>query len=128
MVPVFHVRLQASKQPPPDAEAKRRQALRRSAASDAATAVPKAWQAWRAGEYEDIETMLRKIDPDYADAKHAVDVHLLLGLARTAEGKVDLAVDDFKKVLELKPNHVLRKFDFSPKVLEVWGKAGGKSE
>jgi len=128
MVPVFHVRLQASKMPPPDAETKRRQALRRSAASDAATAIPKAWQAWRAGEYADIETLLLKIDPDYADPKHAVDLRLLLGLARTAEGKVDLAVDDFKKVLELKPGHVLRKFDYSPRVLEVWGKAGGKSE
>jgi LysM repeat protein len=128
MVPVFHVRIQAAKQPPPDAEAKRRQALRRSAVSDAAAAVPKAWQAWRAGEYEDIETLLRKIDPDYANPQDAVAVHLLLGLARTAEGKVDLAIDDFKKVLELKPGHVLRKFDYSPKILEVWGKAGGKSE
>lgn len=128
MVPVFHVRLQASKQPPPDAEAKRRQALRRSAASDAVTALPKAWQAWRAGEYTVIETLLLKIDPNYADAKHAMDVYLLLGLAHTAEGKVDLAIDDFKKVLALKPTYVLRKFDYSPRVLEVWGKAGGKSE
>ena len=127
-VPVFHVRLQESKLPPPDAEAKRRQALRRTAALEAASALPKAWLAWRAGDYGDIEKLLRKIDVDFAEVKHAVDMHLLFGLARIAEGKPDLAIDDFKKVLELKSDHVLRKFDYSPKILEVWEKAGGKSE
>lgn len=127
-VPVFHVRLQASKLPPSDPDAKRRQALRRTAASDAAAAVPLAWQAWRAGDYAAIEKLLLKIDADFAEPKHALDVHLLLGLAHTAEGKAELAVDDFKKALALRPDHALRKFDFSPKVLEVWEKAGGKSE
>ncbi len=128
IVPVFHVRLQASKLPPPDAEAKRRQALRREAASDAATAVPKAWQYWRAGDYADIEKLLLKIEVEFADPRHAVDVHLLLGLVHTAEGKVDLAIDDFKKVRTLKPDHVLNRFDYSPKILAVWEKAGGKVE
>jgi len=128
LVPVFHVRLQASKLPPADADAKRRQALRRSAASDAATAVPLAWRAWRTGNYADVEQLLLKIEVDFADPKNALDVHLLLGLAHTAEGKVELAVDDFKKVRTLRDSYVLRKFDYSPKVLEVWEKAGGKSE
>lgn len=128
MVPVFHVRLQASKLPPPDAEAKRRQALRRDSANEAASAVPKAWQFWRAGDYADIEKLLLKIQVDFADPKHAVDVHLLLGLVHAAEGKADLAMDDFKKVRTLRPDHVLRKFDYSPKILAVWQKAGGKVE
>jgi LysM repeat protein len=128
IIPVFHVRLQASKLPPADADAKRRQALRRTAASDAAAAVPRAWQAWRAGDYADIEKLLLKIDADFADPKHALDVHLLLGLAHTAEGKVELAIDDFKKVRALNEGYVLRKFDYSPKILEVWEKARGKSE
>ena len=127
-VPVFHVRLQASKLPASDPDAKRRQALRRSAASDAATAVPQAWQAWRAGDYAAIEKLLLKIEVDFAEPRNALDVHLLLGLAHTAEGKAELAGDDFKKALALRPGHVLRKFDYSPKVLEVWEKAGGKSE
>lgn len=128
IVPVFHVRLQASKMPPTDAEAKKRQAKRREAAKDAATAVPKAWQAWRVGDYADIEKLLLNIEVDFVDSEIAVDVHLLLGLARAADGKVDLAVDDFKKVLVRKPSHVLRKFDHSPKILEVWESAGGTSE
>jgi LysM repeat protein len=128
IVPVFHVRLQASKLPPADPDAKRRQALRRTAANDAATAVPQAWQAWRAGNYADVEQLLLKIEVDFADPKHAVDVHLLLGLAHTAEGKVELAIDDFKKVRALRENHVLHRFDYSPKVLEIWEKAGGKVE
>jgi len=127
-VPVFHVRLQASKLPPSDPDAKRRQALRRTMASGAASAVPLAWQAWRAGDYAVIEKLLLKIEVDFAEPKHALDVHLLLGLAHAAEGKAELAVDDFKKALTLRPGHVLRKFDYSPKVLGVWEKAGGKSE
>ena len=127
-VPVFHVRLQASKVPPADPDAKRRQALRRTAASDAAMAVPQAWQAWRAADYAAIEKLLLKIEVDFAEPRHAVDVHLLLGLAHTAEGKAELALDDFKKARAIRPDLVLRKFDYSPKVLEVWQKADGKSE
>lgn len=128
IVPAFHVRIQASKVPPADADAKRRQALRRSAASEAANAVPKAWQAWRGGEYASIEKLLLNLEVEFIDPAHALDVHLLLGLAHAAEGKTDLAIDDFKKVLGRKPDHVLRKFDYSPKLLEVWEKAGGKSQ
>lgn len=125
-VPVFHVRLQASKLPPSDPDAKRRQALRRTAASDAAAAVPLAWQAWRAGDYAAIEKLLLKIEVDFAEPRHAFDVHLLLGLTHTAEGKGELAVDDFRKALTLRPGHVLQKFDYSPKVLELWEKARQK--
>jgi len=127
-VPVFHARLQASKLPPADPDAKRRQALHRSAANSAATAVPQAWRAWRAGEYAEVEKLLLKIEAEFADPKHAIDVHLLLGLAHTAEGKSELAIDDFKKVLALKEDYVLRKFTYSPKILEVWEKANGKTE
>lgn len=128
IVPAFHVRLQASKLPPPDADAKKRQALRIEAAGEAATAVPKAWQAWRAGDYADIENLLLNIEVEFVDVKYAADVQLLLGLAHTAEGKTDLALEDFKKVLARRPDHVLRRFDYSPKILEIWEKAGGKSE
>lgn len=128
IVPVFHVRLQASKLPPTDADAKMRQAVKRAAAADAATAVPRAWQAWRAGDHADIEKLLRKIEVDFLDTDAAVSVGLLRGLAHVAEDKLDVALDDFKKVRERKPNHVLRRFDYSPRVLGVWEKAGGKSE
>ncbi|HWU88508.1 MAG TPA: LysM peptidoglycan-binding domain-containing protein [Kofleriaceae bacterium] len=128
VIPVFHVRLPESKLPPTDAEAKARQAARRTAASDAVKALPKAWQAWRAGEYAEIETLLSKLNTDYLETESAVEVMLLRGLAHAAEDKGDLALADFQKVRERKQGHVLRKFDYSPKVLEIWEKAGGKVE
>lgn len=128
VVPVFHVRLQASKLPPTDAEAKARQAVRSKAAGDAAKALPKAWQAWRAGEYAEIETLLSKLNLDYLETDQAVDVSLLRGLAHVAEDKEDIAAEDFRKLREKKQGHVLRKFDHSPKILEIWEKAGGKVE
>lgn len=127
-VPVFHVRLQASKLPPADADAKRRQARRQAAKEEAAKAVPKAWEYWRAGRYADIEKLLLKIEVDFADRHHAADVHLLLGLVHTAEGKRELAADDFKNVLKVKPDMVLHRFDHAPKIVKEWEKAGGKVE
>jgi LysM repeat protein len=127
-IPVFHVRLQAAKQPPADADAKKRQARNRAVAEIAAGALPKAWQAWRAGDYDDIENLLSPIELAYASDKHAADVHLLLGLVHATEGKTDLAVENFNKSLRHKPDRVLRKFEYSPKILQVWKKAGGKSE
>lgn len=127
-VPVFHIRLQASKLPPTDAEAKQRQAMRRTAADDAAKALPRAWQAWRAGDSSEIESLLSKLNIDFLDTDHAVQVTLLRGLAHIAEGKGDIAIEDFKKLREKKQGHVLRRFDYSPKVLEIWEKAGGTVE
>ena len=127
-IPVFHVRLQASKLPPPDAEAKARQAERRTVSTEAAKALPTAWQAWRAGDYEDIEKLLRKVDVVFLEDGPAVEVWLLRGLAHVAENKLDLAIDDFKKLRDRKPTHVIRRFDYSPKVIAAWEKAGGKVE
>jgi LysM repeat protein len=127
-VPVFHVRLPAAKQPPVDADAKKRQARNRVVAEIAAAALPKAWKAWQAGEYDDIENLLSPIELAYTSAKHAAEVHLLLGLVHAAEGKTGLAVEDFKKSLRSNPNQVLRRFEYSPKILQVWEKADGKSE
>lgn len=127
-IPVFHVRLPAAKQPPADADAKKRQARNRAVAESAAAALPKAWKAWQAGEYDDIEKLLSPIELAYTTAKHAAEVHLLLGLVHAAEGKEGLAVEDFKKSLRSNPNQVLRKFEHSPKILQVWEKADGKSE
>ena len=128
VVPVFHVRLQASKLPPTDADAKKRQQLRRDATAEAARALPRAWQAWRAGEHAEIETLLSKLNLDFLETEHAVDTSMLRGLAHIAEDKADIAVDDFKKLRERKPGPVLRRFDDSPKVLAIWEKAGGKDE
>jgi LysM repeat protein len=128
LVPSMNVQLQASKMPPLDAEAKERKAMRRDTIAKAAIAIPRAQQAWRIGEVRRIEPLLGDVDPEFLDTHEAVEVLLLRGFAHVAEGKTELAVDDFKNALLRKPTHVLRKFDCSPKILAVWAQAEGKVE
>jgi hypothetical protein len=127
-VPVNHVRLQAAKMPPVDAESKKRRAARHDAAQRAASALPRAWQAWRAGEYPRIATLLVELDPDYLDTAEAVDLGLLRGLAHVAAGKVELAKEAFKAVRARDEAHVLRRFDYSPKIVELWEEVGGQAQ
>lgn len=128
LVPVFHVRLVEAKAPQPSSEAKALQQKRRAATDGAAKALPRAWQAWRAGYFAEIEKPLEKLEIDYLDADAAADVCLLRGLAQIAVGKPDAAAAEFGRARERKPSLVLRKFDYSPKIVEVWERAGGKSE
>ncbi len=128
IVPVYNVQLQAAKMPQVDAEAKTRRVARRDAASKATSALPKAWQAWRSGDYRRIEMLLHGIDVDYLDTAEAVDVGLLRGLAQAAEGKTELALESFKEVRARAEAHVLHKFDYSPKILALWEQAGGQSQ
>jgi len=127
-VPIFNVRLSASKMPPVDPEAKTRRAARRDAAERAASNIPRAWSAWRSGEIQLIETLMFDIDIDYLDTNEAIDVSLLRGLAAAAQGNKALAIENFKAVRARKDTHVLRKFDYSPKILELWTQAGGSSD
>lgn len=127
-VPIFNVRLQASKMPPIDPEAKQRRAIRREAALAAAAKIPRAWATWRTGDTKQIATLLVGIDIDYLDTDEAVDVALLRGLAAAAEGNKELALEHFKNVRARNESHVLRKFDYSPKILALWQQAGGSTD
>jgi hypothetical protein len=128
MIPVPNVRLQQSKMPIVDAESSERQARRQEIGQHAATAIPQARQAWRAGDYAAVKAALAEIDPDYLDTEQAVAVGLLLGAAHIAYDDEQLAIAAFKMVLERKPGMKLRAFDFSPKIQRVWKKAGGESQ
>jgi LysM repeat protein len=128
VVPINNVRLQAAKMPPVDAEAKQRRATRRDIAQRAANALPRAWQAWRAGEYARILTLVIDLDPDYLDTAEAVDLGMLRGLAHAADGKLELAKEDFKAVRARNEAHVLRRFDYSPKIVELWEEVGGQAQ
>ena len=127
-VPLYNVRVPASKMPAVDADAKARRAARRDAATRAASNIPRAWAAWRTGEIDIIDTLLVDLDVDYLDTDEAVDVALLRGLAAAAKGKKELAIESFKAVRARKESHVLRKFDYSPKILELWKEAGGSTD
>jgi hypothetical protein len=127
-IPAFNVRLPAAKMPPIDTEAKQRRATRRYAVQEAAAKIPRAWSAWRTGETKQIAPLLVDIDIDYLDTKEAVEVALLRGLAAAAEGNKEQAVEQFKSVRARNESYVLRKFDYSPKILALWQQAGGSSD
>lgn len=128
VVPSYNVRATAAKLPPIDEESSSRKQAREDAMKRARTAIPNAWQAWRLGEMQRIEALLVGIDLDFLDTELAVEVELLRGLTHAAENKKEVAIAEFKSLLERKPDYVLRAFDHSSKILDLWELAGGKIE
>ncbi len=126
-VPIFNVRLQASKMPSIGAESKARRDRQHKAQDKAATAIPAAKQAWRDGDYVELKAALAEVelDIDYLDLAQAVDVGVLLGSLHVAFNDTKPAHEAFKRVLERKPTHQLTPYLHSPKVLAVWKEAGG---
>jgi LysM repeat protein len=130
IVPVYHVRLSAAKMPALDAESKARRDHRREASGRVARALPAARQAWKDGDFAGVKGALAQIAPDldYLDAAEAVEVGVLLGAAHMAYDDDELALASFKRAVDRQPQYALRRYDYSPRVLTVWQKAGGKVE
>jgi LysM repeat protein len=130
IVPVYHVRLSAAKLPALDAESKARRDHRREAAARVARALPAARQAWKDGDFAGVKGALAQLEPDldYLDPGEAVDVSVLLGAAHVAYDDEELALATFRRAVTRQPQYVLRRYDYSPRVLAVWQKAGGKVE
>jgi len=130
IVPVYHVRLSPAKMPALDVESKARRDHRREASARVAKALPAARQAWKDGDFAGVKGALAQLEPDldYLDAGEAVDVGVLLGAAHVAYDDDELALATFKRAVARQAQHVLRRYDYSPRVLEVWQKAGGKVE
>jgi len=130
IVPVYQVRLAASRQPAPDAASKARRDHRRDASARVAKALPAARQAWKDGDYAGVRATLTELEPDldYLDTGDATDVAVLLGAAHVAFADDARATAMFKRVLDRQPHYVLKRYDCSPRVLAVWEKAGGLVE
>lgn len=124
-IPIVHVRVRSAMLPALDPEAKARSEKQRTMQDQAREALPGARAAWRAGDYGAIKRDLTKLDPDYLDVKGAVEIGVLLGAAYVAFGDNDSAIAAFKRVLERRPKQVLDAYRFSPKVRDVWRRAGG---
>ena len=126
-VPIFNVRLQASKMPSINADSKARRDRQHKAQDLAAKAIPAAKQAWRDGDYAEVKAALAEVelDIDYLDLAQAVDVGILLGSLHVAFNDTKPALEAFKRVLERKPTHQLGPYLHSPKLLAVWTEAGG---
>lgn len=130
IVPVYHVRLAAAKMPAVDAESKARRDRRREVMARAARTLPAAREAWKHGEFAGVKAALAQVEPelDYLDTAEAVEVGVLLGAAHVAYDDAELAVASFKRVLDRQPKHVLRRYEYSPKIAAIWQKAGGALE
>ncbi len=130
VVPIFNVRLSASKMPTIDGDAKARRDRQRLAQGRAAKALPEAMQAWRAGDYAAAKAALAEVelDIDYLDTAQVLDVGVLLGALYVASSDTKPALEAFKRVLQRKPTHALSPYYFSPKILDVWKEAGGAIE
>jgi hypothetical protein len=130
VVPAYHVRLTAQRMPPLDAESRARREHRREALIKAARALPAARLAWKDGDFPAIKEVLEPLEPDldYLDTREAVEVGVLLGAAQVAFDETEPALATFKRVLDRRPSHVLKRYGCSPKVLEVWQQAGGPIE
>lgn len=125
-VPIFHVRVRSSKLPPADKAAKERSEKRRRMQEEALALLPEARAAWRRGNVGLIKRELTQIDPDFVDADVAVEIGVLIGGAYVATDDPDSAIAAFRRVLERRPSHRLDAYTYSPKIREVWKKAGGQ--
>lgn len=130
VVPVFNVRSAAARQPPIDAESKARRDRRRDACATSAKALPAARLAWTFGDYAAVKSALGALDPDldYLDTNDAIEVAVLLGAAHVAFGDAEAALATFKRAVDRQPHHVLKRYDYSPRILGVWQAAGGQVE
>jgi LysM repeat protein len=129
-VPGYHVKLSPAKQPPLDAESRGRRDHRREALARAARALPAARLAWKAGDLAQVKDGLSRLEPDldYLDADDAVELGVLLGAAHVVFDETEPALVWFKRALDRQAQHALRRYDYSPKVVAVWQKAGGPVE
>jgi len=130
LVPAYHVRCNPAKQPPIDAEARARRDHRRDAEARAARALPAARLAWTAGDFAGVVAQLAPLeaDLDYLDTDQAVEAAVVLGAARVAFDETEPALACFKRAIDRQAQHALRRYDYSPKVLALWQKAGGPIE
>jgi len=128
VVPIQNVRVRSSKLPGMDAESRARTEKRHKMQEQALGALLKARTAWRQGDYATAKRELTRLDLDYLDTPVAIEVGVLLGSAYVAFGDVDSALAIFKRVLERRPRHVLDRYVYSPKVRDVWKRAGGALE
>lgn len=126
VVPIFNVRVRESKLPQIDEEATARTNKREQVAARAVTALPTAMAAWRDGNFAAVKRELADIDVDYLDSGLAVEISLLLGAAYLAIEDEDSALARFKQAVDRKPRHSVSPYWFSPRVREVWVRAGGR--
>jgi LysM repeat protein len=127
VVPIY-LRVHPSKRRPPDAGSVALLARRTESLKNAQRDLPEARKAWEKGDYGRVRSLLaaQVSSFPYLDTQLVVDIGVLLGGAYVAFDDLDTARTHFQQVLERAPGLALSAFEYSPKVCEVWRKAGGR--
>ncbi|HWM87168.1 MAG TPA: LysM domain-containing protein [Kofleriaceae bacterium] len=129
VVPIY-LRVHPSKRSPPDEESERLMRRRRDEVEKARRLLPTAREAWDKGNFALVRGLLYKLVVDgsfpYLDTDLVYEAGVLLGAAYIALDEPDIASTHFREVLQRAPGRPLSAFDYSPKVCDVWRKAGGK--
>ncbi|HEY8146852.1 MAG TPA: LysM peptidoglycan-binding domain-containing protein [Kofleriaceae bacterium] len=125
-IPIY-LRVQPSKRRPPDADSAALVAKRTEVLERARRVLPGARAAFKAGDYHAVKRDMAALVGDfpYLDADLVVEIGVLLGSAYVAFDDVDTARATFEQVLERSPKYALKAYHHSPKVRDVWKKAGG---
>ena len=127
VVPIY-LRVHPSKRRPPDAASMALLARRTESMESARRALPEARKAWERGDYTRVRSLLAgQVSAfPYLDTELVVEIGVLLGGAYVAFDDPDTARTHFQQVRERAPGMALSAFEYSPKVCEVWRKAGGR--
>lgn len=127
IIPIY-LRLQPSKRRPPDAESQALATKRSELLDQARRALPRAKSAWQNGEYAAVKRELADLVKafPYLDSDLVVEIGVLLGSTYVAFGDHETAHATFEQVLERSPKYMLDTYHHSPKVRDVWQKAGGE--
>lgn len=126
VVPINHVKVRASAMPPIDAESKARTEKRRQMIEIATRALPRAEEAWRAANYAEVKRELIAVDLDFLDGDRAALMGQLLGASYVAQGDEVSARAAFQRALERAPKTTMSSYRYSPRIADVWTKAGGQ--
>ncbi|HVV83748.1 MAG TPA: LysM domain-containing protein, partial [Kofleriaceae bacterium] len=128
VIPIRHVKVRESALPPVDAESRARTEKRKATEAAAAGALPLAKAAWRAGDAAEVRRGLIGLDLDFLATDRAVEIGMLLGAAYVALGDDDSARAAFHRAIERRPTAVMQAYWYSPRVRDLWKKAGGQVE
>ncbi len=128
VIPIRHVKVRESALPPVDAESRARTEKRKATETAAARALPLAQAAWRTGDATVVRRGLIGLDLDFLATDRAVEIGMLLGAAYVALGDDDSARATFHRAVERRPTATMPAYGYSPRIRELWRKAGGAVE
>lgn len=126
VIPINHVKVRASAMPQLDAESKARTEKRRQMIEIATRALPRAGAAWRAANYGEVKRELIAVDLDFLDGDRAALLGQLLGAAYVALDDEVSARAAFQRAIDRAPTITMSRYRYSPRIAEVWSKAGGQ--